>query len=292
MHKTLLFLLILCSYCTACVSNKQSNQSSNQQTKEIYSISENDVSNLYQSTLENANPRYFVTDKNETQYSPYPLGTYIAGFKGILLYSHFPKALNEYLQQKKIACPDGNERAFNLANIECLTGNQPFIAPHKEFQPFGLVKNKTQEFHHYNPVFITWVIDHLIPEPSSAIGEKSAQNYYDTVFSRFFRMMASAYVYLLEHDYETEVSHYQNQFQDLNFNGFYYLLDKYKQTLPEYAQAYDYTITNMNGALAIGFWLRRNIDKTDKQLWMGLSRFMLKYDKVWFTTNVSVKHYR
>lgn len=40
----------------------------------------------------------------------------------------------------------------------------------------------------------------------------------------------------------------------------------------------------MTAQMAIGFWLRRGIDNTHIELWTGLRKVLLMYDKEWYAS--------
>ena len=73
---------------------------------------------------------------------------------------------------------------------------------------------------------------------------------------------------------------YLSQMQYKDFDGVTYLDQKYGNVFAETVDASGEGY--MSVSTSVGFWLRRNIDGSDKELWKGLSMGMQLYDKTWF----------
>lgn len=298
-----LFALTVCLFINCNVQVKKTNSFPDQHdvfsdkenpvTEAEAGFSDRELTTLYNEAYNNCYDYSFVESSELKKYGNYAPGTYISGLKGLFLYCDFPVAVSNLLAAKNITCEQRNGGFYDITKFECLAGGiKMFSHNEEEFNAFGVTRDGKQDFHHYNPKFINWMVDYLIPNPGTPIGpaKSMAINVYQKTFSRFFHMMTESYVYLLENDYDEKVLAYQSNFDDLSFNGMEYLFTHFDNVLPKYNQAYD--LTNMTSPMAIGFWLRRKIDGTHDELWLGLTKFMLEYNKGWFKENVNPKHYR
>jgi hypothetical protein len=194
-------------------------------------------------------------------------GRFVAGVGGILHYGSLTGCVADLSDAAKGSYSDVRPMA-ELAGL-------PLYGPRmSESQPFGF----------YNADLIRWGHENLIPDPDTAIGEVSAQQVYGVVFSRFFRMMAESYVYLVESGkYERERRAYWRMARRAGKNrpdGIEWLQDRYSGVLADYATGWDGTA--MTPQMAIGFWLRRRIDGTDEELWSGLKKLLKRFDREWY----------
>ncbi len=140
-------------------------------------------------------------------------------------------------------------------------------------------------FKHINPDLIKWGHNNLIPDPNMELYGHTCQKIYNTVFTRFFRLMTESYVHLQkEMNWQQEVDAYQlATMKEGNLNMIDYLNDRYGRYLRKYEREYDGT--NMTNGMAFGFWLRRGLDGTHDELYVGLEKLMMIYDKDWFKTH-------
>lgn len=141
----------------------------------------------------------------------------------------------------------------------------------------------SKPFGYYNPEIVEWGHSHLIPDQDARIGGVPAQEIYDRVFSRFFRMMTESYLYLVDSgSYEREMSEYLSMATQKNLDGIDYLQARFQGKLPQYGGAWDGT--TMTPQMAIGFWLRRGLDGTSDELWTGLGKVMKRFDTSWYAS--------
>jgi hypothetical protein len=61
-----------------------------------------------------------------------------------------------------------------------------------------------------------------------------------------------------------------------------WLMERYQEWLPAYPHQADGT--SQTAQMAIGFWLRRGLDGTHTELWTGLRKVLLSYDREWFAS--------
>ncbi len=191
-------------------------------------------------------------------------GVYMAGTRGILFYGNLASCMGEMT--------DGGDRGFDdLSRIGRFAGMAVLTSDGK--------------FRTFNPEIIRWGHEHLIPDPNIDVGGGTAQQRYDRQFARFFRMMAEVYLTLLKKDssknnYDSEKLAYR-QAIDENQDGLTYLAKRYAGWLPSYDVQRDWS--SLTVPMAIGFWLRRSIDGTRGELWIGLKKVLRLYDSAFYT---------
>jgi len=140
-----------------------------------------------------------------------------------------------------------------------------------EDQPFGF----------YNPDLVDWGRRNLIPDPTTAIAGVRAQDVYDGIFQRFFRVMAEAYLHLVSSgSYQQDMDAYLSMANDSSTDGIDWLQARYAGVLRNYPAGPDGT--TMTAQMAIGFWLRRGIDGTSDELWEALRQVMQTYGGSWY----------
>jgi len=230
-----------------------------------------------------------IYDENDLQYG---LGMYLAGPRSVyeIYYDHFLQNFSES-EKQNCAWPHWP------CHFESLSGINPILKKADELE----------KFNHYNPEFIRWFYTYMIPEPTTEIlSGLTAQDVYAKVFRRLLRIYTLSYAYLnyiylnkpteLQQQYLQgvltmeelkrgrqleELQQYQQAvLSEQYFDAINYLRERYKGVLSNY-ESQDYS-QQLEPALAIGFRLRRGIDGTDKDCWLGLQKAMNKYDPIWF----------
>lgn len=151
--------------------------------------------------------------------------------------------------------------------------NMPIFrsGPHKNNQ---LNLAAEQDFAHYNPEFVQWLTNKLIPAADDEILRKLTQPFYD----KYVQRLARTY-------YET----YQGLQNDTNY--FTQKTQQYAEAVKEarlphdyYEQFYDFADLAQFGhdghvvRGAVGFWIRRNVDNTINQFVAGLEKLLSTYD--------------
>ena len=130
----------------------------------------------------------------------------------------------------------------------------------------------------YENSFLHWAYSNFVPYPGDFIYDVEAQEIYDVVFRRFFRLMIESYYELnVLMDPEEEKDWYLT----ITDNAVEDLWNRYSSVLPAY-------IIERGGQyfapeLAIGFWLRRKIDGNEGVIFDGLSLIMHRFDSDWFS---------
>lgn len=189
-----------------------------------------------------------------------------AGIGGIIDYGSLSEALAKVFKLKYTGYGDRSP-------IDRLAGRPAIKRKGKSFH---------HDFSHYDSKVIRWGVANLIPDPKSEIMGIKAQVLYDMVGQRFFRMMTEAYLYLKGRGtFAAEQKAYLSAMKAKRFDGIDYLEERFADALPGY-QPSGATDSPMTAPMAIGFWLRRGVDGTAKELWKGLARLMTLYDGNWW----------
>lgn len=216
-------------------------------------------------------------------------GVFIGGFNGLLSYTNFYMSLKQYLVVKKGYSENslsqfGNNPIRFDGLFKILSGIDPLLEGN-HFRGGW----KTKEFRRYNPNFIQWGIDNLIPDPSLEIGYRTtAQDYYDDVFKRFFRLIAESYLYLLNNGIDEKSKAYAYRIKkDPEFEAIAYLKSEYSEILNEYDDRLDCA---MNAESAIGFWIRRYLNDEHELIWSGFDDIMWAYDRDWYEQAIQKDH--
>jgi hypothetical protein len=190
-------------------------------------------------------------------------GMFIGGIAGILYYGDLNTCVGDLTGTKPYSYSDNSP-------FEVLSGLPVYSDQMNEAQPFG----------YYNPEIVRWGHEHLIPAPDTVIAGLPASEIYTKVFSRFFRMMAEAHLYLVgSGTCQQEMDAYVQSVVVGKQDGIDYLQARYSSALPDYATPWDGT--SMTPQMAIGFWLRRGLDGTSDELWVGLEKVLKTYDGAW-----------
>ncbi len=234
----------------------------------------NDLGNLYYNALINSYP-YMFDSYAEIELNGQPVGRFTGGLKGIFLYSGLKDALHSE-SEGEIGLTDdfydltpyyqwsGKKGLFKGGELAFYSWDGPQVVP----------------FHKYNPEIVKWGYTHLIPDPTTKIADKTAQEVYNVVLSRFCRLMVESYRYLEKTGYDREVENYNAKMYDDNFEGLEYFEHRYGGILTDYEDVEDYS--GFKPSMAMSFWLRRRIDGSETEFWKGITKVMELYDAKWF----------
>lgn len=242
-------------------------------------VLKNELSDLYNDYLKNLIQSN--TDSNNCcffgQVRPGD-NDYFQGPRGVFLYqSNLYEGIKKVLLSRNIEAI--KKDFYDITFMEQLSMLKIFKS-HKT--DLGVWENRNK-FSQYNPKFINWMKDNLIPQPDFIIDEKYAQHWFQ-YFKRFFRLMVESYYYTTKViDFEYNQSAYISSASSMDFNGLIYLGSKYSGNI----KGYEIPATSevwfpFEDYMAIGFWLRRGIDNTHDEFFELLSSIMNQYDKNWF----------
>lgn len=190
----------------------------------------------------------------------------------------------------EVACPDQFEydpggarvqycRAASILNYATLQNQitMPIFqeGPHR---PGQLDLENNRSFGHYNPAFLEWAINHVVPAATDPEFRRLTQPGYDRHLRVPVRVFMLAWVYLSEHpkkkaqmleEYRTWI----NAGEAVN----YYQWGETLVSQLEGSKAPYYEIETIGGT-ASAFWLRRSMDKTDQPFFVLLTKVMKAYD--------------
>lgn len=176
--------------------------------------------------------------------------------------------------------PDGGMRIFychattflKLHELQALANMPMFLSgPHENNRlEFGVAN----DFGHYNPEFVQWLIDNLIPAAKDEDLRRMTQPLYDQYVKPLARTYYHTYQTLLSQpDYfQTQTEQYAN------------LVKSHKLPLYHYEQYYDFADLYKKGYEgnvvkgAVAFWIRRSIDNTIDQFAAGLEKLLNTYE--------------
>ena len=217
---------------------------------------------------------YYPYSKNVVNYS---LDEEFKGPQGIFLYGYIYDGVKEILLSRNIK--PVKEDFYDVTFMEIFSGMKIYKSGKTSV---GKYHNRNN-FSYYNPYFINWVKNNLIPNPDFVVNGKPMIHWYQ-YFKRFFRLMTESYFYTVKIiDYEHDKSEYQFSAIKSDFNGLDYLKKKYSGNLKGYEVPKELEIQSpFEDYMAIGFWLRRGIDNTEDEFFGCLSYLMTQYDQAWF----------
>jgi hypothetical protein len=212
------------------------------------------------------------------------VGMFAEGIKGILYYNGLVDCFSKYLGWEEI--DTWSEQRYTVFE-ELSNGIVPVLKKGYDWENYKETKYK---FDHVNPKFIVWATNNLIPDPNSEIAGVKAQELYNKVMSRFFRLHTRAYLYLYyKAGLSKEQKAYEAEMKNEDSNLVMALNTRYEDKFDEIYNNVpdDETLVNLTKGIAAGFWIRRNMDGTINEIWNGLRQGMLIYDKEWFESEIS-----
>ena len=161
-------------------------------------------------------------------------------------------------------------------------GDYRVVGDHTPIERFTemAVLSSDGKFRQFDPKIIRWGHENLIPDPTMDVGGETAQARYTRQFRRFFHMMTESYLLLKKDDvFDREMKAYRDAI-GAGKDGLDYLAARYTGWLASYDVKPDFT--SMTVPMAVGFWLRRGIDETDGELWIGLKKVLRLYDATFY----------
>ena len=247
-------------------------------------IKDLDLGDIYVKAIHNSYEWMYSMDSQQTlEINGQRKTKFRGGFKGIFLYSGLKYAIADYLKNTdpdNLELQEMNTGFYSVDPYEVLSGHKLFKGEYESFRTFGNPTSGGTLFQHYNPLAVEWAVEHMIPEPTDMIGDKTAQEVYDFHMFRFCRYLAMTYEYLHHVGYDDETKLYEEAMQEPGFHALDYLAYEYGGNLEEIDPE---RFPGFTQPMAIGFWMRRNIDGSHEVCWNALSQVMNKYDKDWFS---------
>jgi len=196
---------------------------------------------------------YLMTNKHQ----------FYAGTKGFVMYGGIRTILQEFYNQS-LNSYNFDEAVEALSGIKCYIKTQHY---------------DNKKFNYINPEIIDWAY-RQVPKPGLRVQNYRCDEIYESIFSRFFRLMTRAYIYA---NHENDINQLRHEYERVMYAetaSIYDLEELYKSALPEFQLKHKFADI-ITPATAIGFWVRRNIDGSDQIIWEKLNSFMKLYDRKW-----------
>ncbi|NLI78082.1 MAG: hypothetical protein GX442_16815 [Candidatus Riflebacteria bacterium] len=194
-------------------------------------------------------------------------GTFLGGIRGLTLYMGLNKAAAGLLNAT------ASEDFYDMTAFGRLAAVPVYLPP------AGLPAR--DDFGRYNPAFVRWARQNLIPDPEDDLLGTRFRIWYNRVFARFFRLMAASYLFTRNQmDLATVRQDYLAASQGEGFEALSWLERRYGGALDEFFVPRNGT--NFLPEMAIGFWIRRSLDGTDAEFAAGLQDVFRRYDPKWF----------
>ncbi|SRX73673.1 nSTAND1 domain-containing NTPase [Aequorivita antarctica] len=184
-----------------------------------------------------------------------PPAAYVTGIRGIIAYGEPILSLDkmQFLSPFKIFNSGPHESQFNWHSAD---------------------------FGHYNPNFVKWISEYLIPGATDEIFRKNTQHIYEQHLSLLARAYSLSYkAWKLDSvTMEQEKTSYLEHLSHGDFQKNYFMGDVYSA----YSYATEYKKPGLLAAyahVAAGFWVRREIDGTADEFMMALEKLIKTYDR-------------
>ncbi len=201
--------------------------------------------------------------------------------------------------------PGGGMRAFychmlsqlSYAGLQERSPHAVFLSgPHTSQ---ALTLDDPRAFGHYNPAFVQWLGENLIPAADDPALRERTQGLYDQYISPLARTHYLTWRKLNAPQNADCTAKERARYERFMQTGegvtwgayyerwFYYLDDKFcrKADDPNHAFSHDFGegVSGNVVKTTVGFWLRRSIDGTDDEFYAALIRLLETYDAAWLS---------
>lgn len=213
------------------------------------------------------------------------------------------------LDKTKNACdefdyfPEGGMRSF-ACHLKSLT-SLPFLAqasglvmfergPH---QGTMLKLDDRFQFGHYNPDFVRWMVDHLVPGAGDAALRKATQAHYNKYIKPLARIFYATWKKAQNEPqcFRREVERYRAMMQketlpEMYYERFFFFMNPDFCTHADkgfdyfYKHGFDGGYSGNVVKTCVAFWIRRTIDGTAKEFFQGLQKLLETYDRKFLKT--------
>ncbi|TNE44342.1 MAG: hypothetical protein EP343_31840 [Deltaproteobacteria bacterium] len=208
------------------------------------------------------------TPKNKVVLKNRSFGTFRGGFQSLFRYLNLVECVG---RAKGVAFRYND---WNLQSLSVLAGI-PIFAPKQGKQKWSRKRN------YYNPAWIQWAEQNLIPSPQTRILGVSTQSMYNAIFRRFVRVTAYTYVFLQKGNRwqllkrVLKKSPWVVQIR-MRYQLRKLLVDGYGPTSRRDATYY------YHPGHAAAFWMRRSLDSTVKEVWSFFTAVLKSYDATYY----------
>ncbi len=192
--------------------------------------------------------------------------------------------------------PNGGMRIFachlrsliSLESLQRASGLDVFVAgPHAKTE---LTLDSPDSFGHYNPAFVQWMADHLIPGSRDSALRQATQAHFDQYVRPLARIFHATYQKIQREPacfrrererYVAEMKRGQVTYELLE-RYFFFMNDEFcarpDDTNHFFEHGFDGGYNGNVTKTCVGFWIRRNLDGTDQEFYRALTRLLRTYD--------------
>ncbi len=241
---------------------------------------------LYESLINNVNIVYFQFNDYLPNSKPPAdsitingkrLEQFTSNINDLVFYSGFTNSLKSFTKTNLDSEFMSDQLIAKLSHIPVhQKGYERFL---KEYD----IRVINSGLRYINPNLIRWVIKNLYISPDTDLFGFKAQEIYNKAFKIFFRRYVESYLYLNKSNslvISAKKAYLKNTFEELQGTS---KINNFDLLIKTYGKKLKINYVDSEDAIAIGFWIRRNIDQTDKALWSGLTKIMKNYDNNWFS---------
>lgn len=227
-----------------------------------HKLNEDDLEHMYRCFFNNPY-EYMFSDGGKIEMNGAYYGVFRAGINGILFYGGLERCMGDISVDK--GWDDTDKDVYEMiSGIPATTG-------------------KMHGFDAINPEIVKWGYENMIPNPKGDLDGFTYQEVYDGVFQRYFRLMTQTYLYVHNYtDVEKEKAEYIAAYSVEKYGVDDHLRERYTY-IPMLMQIdYEPDGTAWTVPMGIGFWIRRAMDGSDKEIFKGLEMLMKQYDGKWY----------
>lgn len=226
------------------------------------------IPSLYRATIMQVPYEYMFSQSGpEVTLFQQSFTSFEGGFKGLFLYSGMKTAMEESMEDIEYS-----EDFYDLSVLSDYAGLPAFTDGKTELNDY-----MSDDFLHYNPDFVYWAFENLVPNPEETLDGYSYQSLYDIVGSRFIRLLAETYILLGYRD--EDIGYYRDGIEEGDFDAWLFTEDRefiFRDLNARYSpEGADSPLT---ANMAYTWWIRRNIDGSSYAFWDGISDILQTYD--------------
>ena len=192
--------------------------------------------------------------------------------------------------------PKGGMRIFachlrSLVSYETLhdsSGFDIFVSgPHTNA---ALNLKSPNSFGHYNPRFVRWMADHVVPEDRNSALRAATQDHYDQYVRPLARIFFATYQKIQREPacFRREKQRYlaaltRGKVPDMFVERYFFFMNEKFCNRPNdknyfYRHGFDAGYDGNVTKTCVGFWIRRGIDGTMDEFYRGLEKLLAAYD--------------
>ena len=205
-------------------------------------------------------------------------GQFGGGMKGLIMYSGVKDALVQYMNTQQAEPITGYVDFYSFAPLEWVAQIPPFMDGKLELE-MGL----TDDFLHYNPEFIAWGIEAMLPDPDEVTADGPTwQEVYNVVGKRFVHMLAESHQLLESRGISSEAASYKQGMEAGGFDAYAWASERRADLRPIDEMFSEGSNISFDADEAYTWWVRRSLDGTEAQIWKSLLKVIKAYEKPYY----------